>query len=170
MCSVTSSLLRLITNLGEISLKNLANAPAHLQCIVLCLQGYDLILRYWPGYERILPDTLSWYAPEPSISVIQLNLSTDHITSLLYTRLLSSKLYIMICSCIPLQRLSWMAAMRTSNVSHAHFDPIALIKICLQFRTESSYMEKPLLFHHCRGKIYSIPYTKVTKALQNASC
>ena len=45
--------------LESISRKNLADMPAWLQCMMLCLQGYDLTICYCPGKEMVIPDTLS---------------------------------------------------------------------------------------------------------------
>ena len=51
--------------LESISRKNLADTPAQLQCMMLCLQGYDLTICYCPGKEMVIPDTLSWFSPWP---------------------------------------------------------------------------------------------------------
>ena len=45
--------------LESISRKNLADMPAWLQCMMLCLQGYDLTIHYHPSKEMVIPDTLS---------------------------------------------------------------------------------------------------------------
>ena len=45
--------------LESISRKNLADTPAWLQCMMLCLQGYDFTVCYCPGKEMVIPDTLS---------------------------------------------------------------------------------------------------------------
>ena len=44
--------------LESISRKNLADTPAWLQCMMLCLQGYDFTICYHPGKEMVIPDTL----------------------------------------------------------------------------------------------------------------
>ena len=51
--------------LESISRKNLADIPAWLQCMMLCLQGYDFTIHYCPGKEMVIPDTLSWFSPQP---------------------------------------------------------------------------------------------------------
>ena len=51
--------------LESISRKNLADTPAWLQCMMLCLQGYDLTIYYHPGKEMVIPDTLSRFSPRP---------------------------------------------------------------------------------------------------------
>ena len=51
--------------LESISRKNLADTPAWLQCMMLCLQGYDLTIHYHPGKEMVIPDTLSQFSSRP---------------------------------------------------------------------------------------------------------
>ena len=51
--------------LESISRKNLADTPAWLQHMMLCLQGYDFIIHYCPGKEMVIPDTLSQFSPHP---------------------------------------------------------------------------------------------------------
>ena len=51
--------------LESISWKNLADMPAWLQCMMLCLQGYDLTICYCPGKEMVIPDMLSQFSPQP---------------------------------------------------------------------------------------------------------
>ena len=51
--------------LESISKKNLADTPTWLQCMMLCLQGYDFTICYCPGQEMVIPDTLSWFSPQP---------------------------------------------------------------------------------------------------------
>ena len=49
--------------LESISRKNLADTPAWLQHMMLCLQGYDFTIHYHPGKEMVIPDTLSQFSP-----------------------------------------------------------------------------------------------------------
>ena len=56
--------------LESISQKNLADTPAHLQCMLLCLKGYDYTTHYCPCKEMVLPDTLSWFRPCPGPDII----------------------------------------------------------------------------------------------------
>ena len=51
--------------LESIFRKNLADTPAWLQCMMLCLQGYDFTICYCPGKEMVIPDTLSQFSPQP---------------------------------------------------------------------------------------------------------
>ena len=51
--------------LESISRKNLADTPAWLQCMMLCLQGYDFTIFNCPGKEMVIPDTLSHFSPCP---------------------------------------------------------------------------------------------------------
>ena len=47
-----------------ITQKSLADTPAWLQCMLLCLQGYDYILHYCSGKEMVLLDTPSCFKPK----------------------------------------------------------------------------------------------------------
>ena len=51
--------------LESISRKNLADTTAWLQCMMLCLQGYDFTIHYCPGKEMVIPNTLSQFSPRP---------------------------------------------------------------------------------------------------------
>ena len=51
--------------LESILQKNLADMPAQLQCMLLCLQGNDYIIHYQPSKKMALPDTLSRLSPHP---------------------------------------------------------------------------------------------------------
>ena len=51
--------------LESISQKTLADTPAHLQHMLLCLQGYNYTICYCLSKEMALPDTLSWFSPNP---------------------------------------------------------------------------------------------------------
>ena len=63
--------------LEYISQKNLADMPAQLQCMLLCLQGYDYSIHYHPGKEMVLPDTLSHFSPCPGPN-IPLDIAIHH--------------------------------------------------------------------------------------------
>ena len=54
-------------------------------------------------------------------------------------------------------------------MGHSQSDPIGPLVACVQLRTESSFVEQVLWFYNQGGKMYSIPYTKVTEASQGAS-
>ena len=56
--------------LESISQKNLADTPAHLQHMLLHLQGYNYTICYHPGKEMALPDTLSWFSPHPGPNIL----------------------------------------------------------------------------------------------------
>ena len=62
--------------LESTSQNNLADMPAQLQCILLCLQGYDYILHYHPSKEMALP-TLSYFGPCPG-PIIPLDIAICH--------------------------------------------------------------------------------------------
>ena len=63
--------------LESISQKNLADMPAWLQHMLLCLQGYDYIICYCPRKELALPDTLSHFSSHPGPD-IPLDIATHH--------------------------------------------------------------------------------------------
>ena len=70
--------------LESIYRKNLADMPAQLQCMMLCLQGYDLTIHYCPGKEMVIPDTLSQFSPQPGpnlpldIAIYHAYITPDH--------------------------------------------------------------------------------------------
>ena len=67
--------------LESISRKNLADTPAQLQCMMLCLQGYDLTIHYHPGKEMDIPDTLSQFSPQPGPDLpLDITIHHAHIT------------------------------------------------------------------------------------------
>ena len=55
--------------LESISQKNLADTPAHLQCMLLHVEGYDYTICYHPSKEMALPDTLFWFSPHPGPNI-----------------------------------------------------------------------------------------------------
>ena len=67
--------------LESISRKNLADTPAQLQCMMLCLQGYDFKIRYQPSEEMVIPDTLSRFSPHPGPDLpLDIAIHHAHIT------------------------------------------------------------------------------------------
>ena len=64
-------------SLESISQKNLADMPAWMQCMLLCLQGYAYILHYCPSKEMALPDALSHFSPCPGPN-IPLDIAIHH--------------------------------------------------------------------------------------------
>ena len=65
-------------SLEQISMKNLTDALVHLQRMLLWLQDYDFTIKYCPGNEMVVADTLSRYSPEDT-SEILLDISLNHI-------------------------------------------------------------------------------------------
>ena len=63
--------------LESISQKNLADTPAHLQCMLLHLQGYNYTIHYCPSKEMALPNTLAWFSPHPGPD-IPLDIAIHH--------------------------------------------------------------------------------------------
>ena len=65
-------------SLEQISMKNLADAPVRLQRMLLRLQDYDFTIKYHPGEEIVIADTLSRYSPEDTPEIL-LNISVNHV-------------------------------------------------------------------------------------------
>ena len=59
-------------------LKNLADAPACLQRMLLCLKDYDIWNKYLPGRKMLIANALSHYAPLTT-PVIPLDISVNHL-------------------------------------------------------------------------------------------
>ena len=59
-------------------MKNLADAPVCLQRMLLRLQDYDFTIRYRPGEEMAVADTLLRYSPEDTTEVL-LDISVNHV-------------------------------------------------------------------------------------------
>ena len=51
--------------------------PAHLQCMLLHLQGYDYTIHYCPSKEMVLPDTFSQFSPHPGPNIL-LDIAIHH--------------------------------------------------------------------------------------------
>ena len=65
-------------SLEQISMKNLADAPVHLQRMLLRLQDYDFTIKYCPGEEMVIANTLSRYSPEDTPEIL-LDISVNHV-------------------------------------------------------------------------------------------
>ena len=65
-------------SLEQISMKNLADAPVCLQRMLLRLQDYDFTIKYRPGEEMVIADTLSIYSPEDTTEIL-LDISVNHV-------------------------------------------------------------------------------------------
>ena len=63
--------------LESISQKNLTDMLAHLQCMLLCLQGYDYTICYCSSKEMALPNTLSQFSPHPGPDIL-LDIAIHH--------------------------------------------------------------------------------------------
>ena len=59
-------------------MKNLADAPVCLQRMLLRLQDYDFTIKYRPGEEMAVADTLSRYSPEDTPEIL-LDISVNHV-------------------------------------------------------------------------------------------
>ena len=65
-------------SLEQISMNNLADAPVRLQRMLLRLQDYDFTIKYCPGEEMVIADTLSRYSPEDTPEIL-LDISVNHV-------------------------------------------------------------------------------------------
>ena len=63
--------------LESITKESLADTVAHLQYMLLCLQGYDYVLCFHPGKEMALPDTISHFKSKPGPE-IALDIAIHH--------------------------------------------------------------------------------------------
>ena len=63
--------------LESISQKNLGDMPAHLQHMLLHLQGYNYTIHYCPSKEMALPDILPWFRPCPGPDIL-LDIAIPH--------------------------------------------------------------------------------------------
>ena len=70
--------IQITNHLEQIQWKTLADAPACLQQMLLCLQGYDCTIVYHPGKEMLLAYTLSRYTPL-TWNEIALNITIQHV-------------------------------------------------------------------------------------------
>ena len=68
--------------LEQISMKKLADTPVHVQRILLQLQDYDFTIKYHPGEEMVLADTLLRYSPKDTPEILLDPLSTMYILML----------------------------------------------------------------------------------------
>ena len=102
--------------LESISRKNLADTPAWLQYMMLCLQGYDFTIHYCPGKEMVIPDTLSWFSPWPGPD-LPLDITIHHAHIITRPQRISSKPPSMIQKCELLLTSSSLAGQRTSRKS-----------------------------------------------------
>ena len=59
-------------------LKKLADAPSHLQRMLLCLKDCDIHIKYCPGREMLIADALFCYAPLAT-PAIPLDVSVNHL-------------------------------------------------------------------------------------------
>ena len=65
-------------SLEQISMKKMADAPVHLQRMLLRLQDYDFKIKYCPGEEMVIADTLLRYSPEDTTEIL-LDISVSHV-------------------------------------------------------------------------------------------
>ena len=59
-------------------MKNLADAPVHLQRMLLQLQDYDFTIKYCTGEEMVVADTILRYSPEDTPEIL-IDISVNHV-------------------------------------------------------------------------------------------
>ena len=57
-------------SLEQISMKNLTDALVHLQRMLFWLQDYDFTIKFCPGEEIVVADTLFRYSPEDTLEIL----------------------------------------------------------------------------------------------------
>ena len=65
--------------LESIQLKHLTSAPPRLQQMLLCLQPYDVTIKYRPGKQMQVADALSRLSPEESAPIPDLNVQIHEV-------------------------------------------------------------------------------------------
>ena len=63
----------------QIQKKNLDMAPPRLQRMLLCLQPYDCIIKYKPGKEMVIADTLSRLSPREGDKIPRMQVKIHHL-------------------------------------------------------------------------------------------
>ena len=152
--------------LESISQKNLADPPAQLLCMLLCLQGYDNIIHYHPVRKwcclmpplasvHILPPTSHWRLPFIMLACPQTG--RKHF----------NKPSWVIQGCMPLLTSSSLLGPLTSRRSLTPYIHTGNIMRPSPLKMALSYVGKPSLFLLRKGRKY---YTSSTKGSPNPSC
>ena len=151
--------------LESISQKNLADMPAHLQCMLLCLQGYNYTIHYDPDKEMALPDTLFWFSPCPGLNIL-LNITIHHACMSPERKEAFQQAFV---SDHKMHTLANMIIM-TSRWFLAHYAHSGNIGRPSLLKMALLYMEKPSLSLHQKGRGYYSNSTSSIKEPPKASC
>ena len=155
--------------LESISHKNLADTPAQLQHMLLCLQGYNYIICYHPSKEMALPDTLSHFSPHPGpdiplhIAIHHAHLSPEQTEAFQQAFMSDPEMHALTDIII----ISWPDDIREVPHPYAPTGNImrpSLLKMAL------TSVEKPSLFLLQKGREYYTYYTSSIKESPNPSC
>ena len=154
--------------LESISQKNLADIPAHLQCMLLHLQGYNYTIHYHPSKEMALPDTLSQFSPHPgpdiplAIAIHHACLSPERKEAFQQSFMSDP----MMCALTDMIIIGWPNDIKvvphlllTGNIGRP-----SPLKMAL------SYIEKPSSSLHQKGRGYYSNSTSSIKEPQKPSC
>ena len=136
--------------LESISQKNLADMPAHLQYMLLCLQGHDYTIHYHPSKEMALSDTLSQFSPCPGPNIL-LDIAIHHAHLSPERKEHSNKLLWVTLRCVLSPTWSSLVGPMTSRQSLTHYTHTL------------SYVEKPSLSLHQIGRGY---YSNSTSSIK----
>ena len=151
-----------------ISQKNLADVPAQLQHMLLCLQGYDYIIHYCPSKEMALPDIFSHLSPYPGpnipldIAIHHAYLSPDWKEAFQQAFMSDAEM----CALADIIT-SWSDDIK--EVPHP-LHPYWQHHETSQLKMAFSSMEKPSLFFLQKGREYYTNYTSSIKESSNPSC
>ena len=145
--------------------KNLADMPAWLQHILLCLQGYDYIIHYHPSKEMALPNMLSYFSPCPGpnipvdIAIHHAHLSPEQKEAFQQAFMNDPEM----CTLANIIITSWPDDIKA-------FPPLTSILATSLMKIALSSMEKPSLFPLWKGREYYINCTSSIKESPEPSC
>ena len=155
--------------LESISQKNLADTPAHLQHMLLHLQGYDYTIHYCPSMEMALPDTLSWFSPHPGpdipldIAINHAHLSPERKKAFQQAFVSNPKM----CALTDMIITGWPDNIKAVPSYYAH---IGNIERPSPLKMALSYVEKPSSSLHQKGRGYYSNSTSSIKEPPKPSC
>ena len=155
--------------LESISQKNLTDTPSHLQCMLLCLQGYDYTIHYYPskkkpcqthslGSVHVLDPTSHWTSPSTMLTCPQRG------------RKHSSKLLWAILRCMFLLTCWSLVGLMTSRQFLTHYANTGNIMRPSPLKMALSYVEKPSSSLHQKGRGYYNNSTSSIKEPPKPSC
>ena len=137
--------------LESITQKSLSDTPAWLQCMPLCMKGYDCILHFHPGKEMVLPDTLPCFNPKLAL-ILHWILPSTMLACPLSQRKPSNWVWRWMLRCVPWLTSSSLAGLITSRKSHIHCIPTGNTVNHPLLKMDSCSMENPSSSLHQKGR------------------